>query len=194
MFIDSSHKLTNTTLTLAPLRPLLADSAFPRGSAYRFSAGTFPTASHRAIAPPACVGGFHWLNSGIFLQINQTLATFTSHTKAKGTGRGIALEDLKGFSGQQTVRKSQKERFGKWAFDQLRRFITYKAKLDGVPVVTVNSRNTSRTCSACGHCDQANRKSQARFSCQKCDHTMNADLNAALNIAQKAKINPPIAV
>ncbi|MHB1730494.1 MAG: zinc ribbon domain-containing protein, partial [Leptospirillum sp.] len=33
-----------------------------------------------------------------------------------------------------------------------------------------------------------------RFSCQKCDHTMNADLNAALNIAQKAKINPPIAV
>ncbi|MHB1748267.1 MAG: zinc ribbon domain-containing protein [Leptospirillum sp.] len=98
------------------------------------------------------------------------------------------------FPGSQTVRKSQKERFGKWAFDQPRRFITYKATLDGVPVVTVNSRNTSRTCSVCEHCDKANRKSQARFSCKKCDHTMNADENAALNIAQKAKINPPIAV
>ena len=194
MFIDSSHKLTNTTLTLAPLRPLLADSAFPRGSAYRFSAGTFPTASHRAIAPPACVGGFHWLNSGIFLQINQTLATFTSHTKAKGTGRGIALEDLKGFNGQQMVRKSQKERFGKWAFDQLRRYITYKAIMEGVSIMVVDPRNTSRTCSVCGHCEKANRKSQALFSCKRCEHTENADINAAKNISSKASINTPIAV
>ncbi|MHB8544561.1 MAG: RNA-guided endonuclease InsQ/TnpB family protein, partial [Leptospirales bacterium] len=75
-------------------------------------------------------------------------------SKAKGTGRGIALEDLKGFSEQKMVRHSQKERFGKWAFDQLRRFITYKAVMEGVSVVTVNPRNTSRTCSVCGYCDK----------------------------------------
>lgn len=115
-------------------------------------------------------------------------------SKAKGTGRGIALEDLKGFNGQKMVRHSQKERFGKWAFDQLRRFITYKALMAGVPVVAVNPRNTSRTCSVCGHCDKANRTSQARFSCLKCEHTENADVNAARNIASKATINPPIAV
>ncbi len=115
-------------------------------------------------------------------------------SKAKGTGRGIALEDLKGFNGQQMVRHSQKERFGKWAFDQLRRFITYKAVMGGVSVVTVNPRNTSRTCFVCGHCEKVNRTSQASFSCQKCDHTMNADVNAARNISFKAAINPPVAV
>ena len=45
-------------------------------------------------------------------------------SKAKGTGRCIALEDLKGFNGRTMVGKSQKERFGKWAFDQPSRFIT----------------------------------------------------------------------
>ncbi|MHB1757348.1 MAG: zinc ribbon domain-containing protein, partial [Leptospirillum sp.] len=83
---------------------------------------------------------------------------------------------------------------GKWAFEQLRRFITYKAILEGVPVVTVDPRNTSRTCSICGHCEKANRKSQARFSCQKCEYSEHADINAAKNIAFKAAINRPIAV
>ena len=73
---------------------------------------------------------------------------------AKGTGRGIALEDLKGFNGRTMVGKSQKERFGKWAFDQLRCFITYKAVLEGVSVVLIDPRNTSRSCSVCGHCEK----------------------------------------
>ena len=115
-------------------------------------------------------------------------------SKAKGTGRGIALEDLKGFNGQQMVRKSQKERFGKWAFDQLRRYITYKAIMEGVSIMVVDPRNTSRTCSVCGHCEKANRKSQALFSCKRCEHTENADINAAKNISSKASINTPIAV
>ena len=115
-------------------------------------------------------------------------------SKAKGTGRGIALEDLKGFNGRTMVGKSQRERFGKWAFDQLRRFITYKAVLEGVPVVVVDPRNTSRTCSVCGHCEKDNRKSQEHFSCLICKHTEHADINAARNIRFKAAINRPIAV
>ena len=115
-------------------------------------------------------------------------------SKAKGTGWGIALENLKGFSGQQMVRKSQKERFGKWAFDQLRRFISYKALLEGIPVVLIDPRNTSRTCSVCGHCEKDNRKSQAQFSCQKCEHSEHADINAARNIRFRAAINQPVAV
>jgi len=115
-------------------------------------------------------------------------------SKAKGTDQGIALEDLKGFSGQPIVRKSQRERFGKWAFDPLRQLITYKASLEGIPVVFVDPRNTSRTCSVCGYCDKANRKSQAHFSCLKCSTNENADLNAARNIRFRATINGPIAV
>ncbi len=115
-------------------------------------------------------------------------------SKAKDTSCSIALEDLKGFNGRQTVRKADRERFGKWSFDQLRQFIEYKSRLAGVPVITVNPRNTSRTCSECGFISKANRKSQSLFSCVKCGMSMNADFNAALNIALRAAVNPPIAV
>ena len=45
---------------------------------------------------------------------------------------------------------------------------TYKARLAGVPLVKVDPRNTSRTCSECGHCAKDNRKSQAKFLCVSC--------------------------
>lgn len=111
---------------------------------------------------------------------------------AKDTCRSIALEDLKGFNGRQTVRKAQRERFGKWAFDQLRNFIEYKAQIVGVPVIPVNPRNTSRRCSQCGHVDKANRKSQSEFICIHCGFSLNADENAAKNISFLAEVKQPI--
>lgn len=108
---------------------------------------------------------------------------------AKGSGRGIALEDLKGIRSRTRFKRSQRARMGGWAFLQLRQFIEYKAKLEGVQVIAVNPRNTSRTCSACGHCDKANRKSQGEFECQQCGHAAHADHNAAINIAAAASVN-----
>jgi transposase len=66
----------------------------------------------------------------------------------------------------------------------------------GIPLVFVDPRNTSRTCSECGHCEKANRKSQAEFVCKHCGHSMNADLNAARNIASlgQSKLAPKAAV
>ena len=103
--------------------------------------------------------------------------------KAKGTGRGIALEDLTGIRDRTTVRKRQRNRYSGWSFFQLRSFVEYKAELAGVPVVAVNPRSTSRTCSVCGHCEKANRPSQAKFLCNHCGHSSNADLNSARNLA-----------
>ena len=71
-------------------------------------------------------------------------------------------------------------------FHQLRGFIAYKAQDAGIPVVLVDPRHTSRTCSACGHCEKANRKSQAEFECRRCGFSANADWNAALNIRAQA--------
>ena len=113
---------------------------------------------------------------------------------AKDTCRGIVIENLKGFNGRRTVSKAQRERFGKWAFDQLGKFLTYKAKLAGVPMVKVNPRNTSRACSVCGYVSKKNRKSQALFSCIKCGHTDLADINAAINLSRIALVNVRIAV
>jgi len=111
---------------------------------------------------------------------------------AKDTHRGIALENLRGFRGRQTVRHEQREQFGKWAFFELGRFIQYKARLAGIPVVFVDPRNTSRECSRCGHISKANRKSQSEFVCQSCGFQIHADRNAAKNIALRAAVNQPI--
>lgn len=111
---------------------------------------------------------------------------------AKDTCRSIALEDLKGFNGRQTVRKAQRERFGKWAFNQLGQFVQYKAQIVGIPVILVNPKNTSRRCSHCGHIDKANRKSQSEFVCIHCGFSLSADLNAAKNISFLASVKMPI--
>lgn len=68
------------------------------------------------------------------------------------------------------------------AFATLRAMLEYKAKANGVTVVPVPPRNTSRTCHQCGHTAAENRESQAVFCCVNCGHTANADTHAANNI------------
>jgi IS605 OrfB family transposase len=118
--------------------------------------------------------------------------------KAKGTGRGIAMEDLSGIRDQTTVSKAQRSRratnrrLSNWAFHDLRQKIEYKAALAGVPVYVVDPAYTSQTCSRCGHREKANRRSQSEFVCQSCEHNQNADHNAAVNIAARAFVNEPM--
>lgn len=112
-------------------------------------------------------------------------------SKAQDTGRGIALENLKGIRDRVTVWRRQRARHANWAFHQLRRFIEYKAALAGVAVVAVNPRYTSQTCSICGYIDEANRRTQNTFSCVSCGYSAPADTNAAVNIAARAAINQP---
>nr|WP_294560398.1 transposase [uncultured Rhodopila sp.] len=111
--------------------------------------------------------------------------------KAIGSGRGVALEDLRGIRDRTRFRKRQRNKMGGWAFFQLRSFISYKGRMHGVSIVAVDPRNTSRTCNECGHCEKANRPSQAIFKCRQCGHTANADINAAANIAARARVNAP---
>ncbi len=60
--------------------------------------------------------------------------------------------------------------------------LEYKAVSAGKELIKVPAHFTSQTCHACGHCEKANRKTQADFECVKCFHKNNADINAALNI------------
>jgi putative transposase len=57
-----------------------------------------------------------------------------------------------------------------------------KAESAGRVVIAVDPRNTSRTCSRCGHCAKGNRVTQAGFRCLACGHEAHADVNAAINI------------
>jgi IS605 OrfB family transposase len=112
-------------------------------------------------------------------------------TKAQGTRRGMALEDLTGIRDRMTVKRPQRRRQHSWAFHQLRSFIEYKARLAGVPVLFVDPRNTSRTCPQCGLIDKRNRPTQASFRCIGCGFAGPADTIAAGNIARRAAVNQP---
>lgn len=128
----------------------------------------------------------------------QRFAAHTNHrisnalvATAKDTGRAIALENLTGIHDRLSVPRGQRATLHSWAFGQLRAFVSYKARLVGVPVILVDPKNTSRTCPACGHVDKANRKSQALFSCVSCGFAGLADHIAARNIASRAAVNRP---
>jgi putative transposase len=60
--------------------------------------------------------------------------------------------------------------------------LDYKLKERGGVLVKIDPRFTSQKCSCCGHTAADNRLTQARFVCQSCGHTANADINASQNI------------
>ena len=73
-----------------------------------------------------------------------------------------------------------------WGFAKLHAQIRYKAVEKGIPVETVNPRNTSKECHACG--EVAYRPRQATFTCMNDDCWVaeyQADVNGAINIADR---------
>ena len=71
-----------------------------------------------------------------------------------------------------------------WSYYQLQEYIEYKAEREGITVRYVEPAYTSQTCARCGHIDKENRQTQERFICTKCGFELNADHNAAINIAR----------
>lgn len=67
-----------------------------------------------------------------------------------------------------------------------RLMLSYKLAGRGGQLVTVDPRNTSRTCHACLHVDRVSRRSRSQFACTACGHEDHADINAARNILRKA--------
>jgi len=106
-------------------------------------------------------------------------------SKAKARSSAIVLEDLSGIRERTTAGRDQRARHSNGSFHELRQFIEYKARIAGVPVIKVDPAYTSQMCSECGHTDRKNR-SGSDFECRACGHSMDADHNAARNIAKRA--------
>ena len=101
--------------------------------------------------------------------------------KAKQESKAICLEELKGIrqSTNKRLRRSQRGLHNRWSFHQLRMYIAYKAKREGVQVLYIPPAYTSKTCSCCKHVGQ--RKGEA-FNCTNCGYVGHSDHNAAENI------------
>lgn len=98
-------------------------------------------------------------------------------------GDTIAMENLKHIRSRIRVARKQRQIQHSWAFGQLGSFIEYKAAERGIAVAEVDPRHTSQRCPMCGFASRNNRRSH-QFKCSSCNHTANADLNAAVNIRQ----------
>ena len=70
--------------------------------------------------------------------------------------------------------------------------LEYKLKRNGGTLVKVNPQYTSQKCSRCGHISKENRKTQAKFICEKCGNTLNADYNASLNILKSDAVGTTV--
>jgi IS605 OrfB family transposase len=123
-----------------------------------------------------------WANHGLA----KRLVAYAKDTKA-----ALVLEELTHIRRRMTVRKGQRSKQHNWSFRQLREFLVYKARQAGVPLLFVDPRNTSRTCSHCGYVDKKNRRSQAEFSCLRCGYEAHADQNAARNLATRGYVIAP---
>jgi len=110
--------------------------------------------------------------------VNHTIAKHIVKT-AKDSNRGIVLEKLKGIRQNGNKKgKTFRSRLSKWSFYQLKEYIAYKAKMLGIPVVFVDPRYSSQTCSQCYRI--GSRKGES-FKCS-CGYFEHADKNAARNI------------
>ena len=104
----------------------------------------------------------------------------------------MVLEKLDGLKQTITTKRVKGARRSTWQkslkkaqFAKLETMVEYKARAAGVGVKYVVAGGTSQTCSACGHRDKENRKTQERFACTACAYEGHADVNAAVQIARR---------
>lgn len=77
-----------------------------------------------------------------------------------------------------------------WAFDRFTTLLNYKAEAEGIEVEPVSERDTSKSCSVCGRCNDSQRVKRGLYVCDDCGLVANADANGAENIRQKVLPNP----
>lgn len=78
-------------------------------------------------------------------------------------------------------------------FGEIRRQLDYKAKRTGATVIVINRWTpSSKTCSACGACQEKMPLSIRDWVCPECGAHHDRDVNAAKNILQAGLTQPPV--
>ncbi|TMI07781.1 IS200/IS605 family element transposase accessory protein TnpB [Candidatus Bathyarchaeota archaeon] len=77
--------------------------------------------------------------------------------------------------------RNYRARMNSWSYGELQRQVEYKARWEGVKVIYVPARNTSKRCSICGY--KTLESTQRRLWCPHCGAILDRDENAARNIA-----------
>jgi putative transposase len=94
----------------------------------------------------------------------------------------FVLEDLRNIRYKDVKNGTLRNKLNSWPYCQFEKFLNYKAEEKGKRVLKVPPDKTSLTCSKCG-CIEKNNRIGSVMKCRKCGFEINADLNAARNIA-----------
>jgi putative transposase len=112
-------------------------------------------------------------------------ATHKLTTRLAKTYRRIGIEDLnvRGMAANRCLARSIMD----GGFFELRRQLTYKAKLYGSQIVVAGHfEPSSKTCSCCGVIKETLALAERTFRCDDCEFEAGRDHNAALNLARIA--------
>ena len=104
--------------------------------------------------------------------------------------RGTLEEPGRNVSAKSGLNRSIQEQ----AWGLIRQQLEYKTEWAGGRLIKVDPRGTSQRCSGCGRLDGASRRGRA-FNCQNCGLSMDADVNAAVNILRSGVVGgtaPPL--
>lgn len=109
---------------------------------------------------------------------------FVEECARRGVGE-VVVGDLTGRVEGKSFGRVVNQRLHAWAFRKLAGMIEYKAVLLGISFRAVGEERTSIICHACGTEKASNRKSRGSYRCG-CGWSAHADVNAALNICERA--------
>ena len=111
-----------------------------------------------------------------------------AHEVIAGNPQIVVVETLSGMNRKtkqsHRLHKEMRKTLGIWAWRYWLGRLQQVCEMGRSRFVQVNPAYTSQQCHRCGHTERKNRQGEV-FKCRKCDHTDNADLNAALNILSR---------
>ena len=98
----------------------------------------------------------------------------------------IVIEDLKVKNLQKNHHLAKSIANASWRM--FRQMLEYKCEWYGKKLIAVDPKNTSRICSKCGYNSGAKPLEIREWTCSKCQAHHDRDINAAVNILNKAKL------
>ncbi|MEU4477190.1 transposase [Micromonospora sp. NPDC023966] len=116
---------------------------------------------------------------------------FTAAHRVVDKAATVVAEDLtKRFAGRKTLGKNMNRRLAEWTRGVTAEALASVSERRGSALVHVNAAYTSQACHRCG---RLGRRSGDRLHCTSCGVVWQADVNAAINILQRAG-DPDIAL
>lgn len=88
------------------------------------------------------------------------------------------------------MRKEFNNKLQRWTYPKVLDKLQSVCEMRGIAFTKVDPAYTSQTCSSCGLVDKTSRKGKT-FCCARCGLSMDADINAAVNIRLRGAYSPP---